>query len=126
MRLLICFLAIVYTFVSIVDGNDQVSPTGISSPGAGSSRSTEHSSIYNKRNEKNLRSEEEDEERGILTKARLELWLKLGYSPEKAYKKLKLPLNIDDAYKFKNWEQMKQFYTMWLNKMAAQKPPTKM
>ncbi|KAL3661606.1 hypothetical protein V7S43_013365 [Phytophthora oleae] len=126
MRLLLHVLVIVCTLVAVIDGlptNDQVNPSfpvDVSSPDAASSVRGRP----DKTNDKHLRSGEEDEERGLLTKAKLELWLKLGYSPSKAYKKLHLPRNIDDAYNLKNWKQMKEFYTMWLNKMAARKAPT--
>ncbi|KAK1932285.1 hypothetical protein P3T76_012279 [Phytophthora citrophthora] len=128
MRLLVHVFVIVFILIAVIDGNpttDQVNPFGISSPDAASIQGTEETTVHDKSNERNLRSGKEDEERGILTNAKLELWLKLGYSPAKAYKKLNLPKNIADAYDLKNWEQMKQFYAMWLNKMAAQKPPTK-
>ncbi|KAF1790973.1 hypothetical protein GQ600_26629 [Phytophthora cactorum] len=68
---------------------------------------------------------EADEEKGIFTTAKLKLWLKLGVGPEKGYQKLHLPRNHAYAPDHKNWGEMKQSYNLWLNKMAAKKPPTK-
>ncbi|ETK71361.1 hypothetical protein F441_21870 [Phytophthora nicotianae CJ01A1] len=125
MRLQILFLVAVVIFMTGSNGF----PTGAATNQATLSTVTAHDtrSLSQSDSTNKLRGAGdavENEERGIFTTAKFMLWLKRGVDPEEAYKRLHLPRTYDYAPDHKNWKKMQKFYEMWLNKMAAKKPPT--